>query len=72
MSLWLTMLLLLASPFNLQNGDFRAQQDGKPIGWQTGGTCRLIPNGGKDGMPAMEIESGGKDRSYAQQVLSFA
>lgn len=67
----LAALCLLVSPFGLQNGDFRQVDGGRPVGWAFNGDCRVISDGGRNGMPAVETRSTGKERSFAVQKLQF-
>jgi len=74
---FLILLILLGScalagtPFGLQNGDLRQQQDGKLVGWEQIGDCRVMPDGGREGMPAVELICSGEGTSAAKQVLRF-
>ncbi|MHB1001305.1 MAG: glycoside hydrolase domain-containing protein [Armatimonadota bacterium] len=71
MALWFMALYLISANFGLQNGDFTSIIDGKATGWQTTGQCRVLPNGGRNGMPAIEIECKDGKRSFADQNLVF-
>ncbi|HUV04804.1 MAG TPA: glycoside hydrolase domain-containing protein [Armatimonadota bacterium] len=76
-SVVLILLVLLGScalagtPFGLRNGDLREQKDGKLVGWEQIGDCRVIPDGGRKGMPAVELICSGEGTSAARQVLRF-
>jgi hypothetical protein len=64
--------LVLASPLGLVNGDFRQVSDGKPDGWTLQGDCRLIPDGGRNGLPAIELASTGDGTNAALQELRLS
>jgi len=63
--------VLAGTPFGLRNGDFRQQEDGKLVGWEQIGDCRVIPDGGRNGMPAVETACSGEGTSAARQVSRF-
>lgn len=55
----------------LRNGDFKQQVDGMPEGWQLIGHCKLLASGGRNGIPAVEVESTGNEMNAALQVIHF-
>ena len=60
---------LASAGLRLQNGDFRSQTDGKPLGWHLTGSARLIADGGRSGLPAIELECPGDGTSSAVQEI---
>ncbi|MCX8052857.1 MAG: DUF4091 domain-containing protein [Armatimonadetes bacterium] len=62
--------LTMAAP-PIVNGNFRCEFGGVPTGWVFTGSARLVPNGGRGGLPAVELECSGNDTSYALQTVDF-
>ncbi|MCC6443235.1 MAG: hypothetical protein IT210_07240 [Armatimonadetes bacterium] len=58
-------------PFGLQNGDFRQVSNGRAEAWDPVGQYRVIVQGGRKGMPALAMTSGGEEASGARQALRF-
>jgi hypothetical protein len=64
-------LSLIASPFNLQNGDFQKTADGLATGWAKAGEYKVVPGGGRNGLSALEIESSGAGSNAAVQRVKL-
>jgi hypothetical protein len=63
------LLLLMAAPILLQNGNFKQMNAGKPAGWSLHGDCRVLSKGGLNGHPAIELVSTGQGTSEAVQLI---
>lgn len=64
-------LYILASALGLQNGNFHQSRNGVPDNWQPVGQYKLIPDGGDNGIPAIELVNSGKGQSSLLQTVKF-
>lgn len=68
----ITALVLIPASLGLQNGDFRQTDGGLAANWRQIGTYRVVPNGGRNGLPALELESASPTANQsALQVIKF-
>lgn len=65
----LAIVALAIGALGLHNGDLKQHVGGKPVAWELAGDVTYLPDGGPNGLPAIELRCAGKGTSSAVQVL---